>query len=125
MGMKAVEHREVAFTRHAERMGDALGNQAFNEKMAGNFFSHVLIVPRTGKARPRRGSHPGVDGERTSCLTQAAAVRRPTPSAAPTLSSSTSAAPASVAAYQPRSMKTPKTSGEMAKPTSRPEYTMP
>ena len=32
---------------------------------------------------------------------------------------------AKVAAYQPRSINTPKISGAMAKPTSSPEYTVP
>ncbi len=31
--VKAVEHGEVAFARHAERVGRALGHQAFDEEM--------------------------------------------------------------------------------------------
>jgi hypothetical protein len=44
-GMKTVEHREVTFTRNAERMGDALGHKALNKKMAGKLLCHALIVP--------------------------------------------------------------------------------
>jgi hypothetical protein len=33
--MKAVQHRQIAFARHAKGMGHALGHQAFDEQMAG------------------------------------------------------------------------------------------
>ena len=56
---------------------------------------------------------------------QAFAVRFPTPTAAYTDSSKASAAPASVARYQPASIMAPKISGDTAKPVSRPEYTVP
>jgi hypothetical protein len=44
-GMKAVEHREVTFTRDAEGMGNALGHKALNKKMAGKLLCHADIVP--------------------------------------------------------------------------------
>ncbi len=35
--VEAIEHRQIALTGHAERMGDALGQKAFNEQVASNF----------------------------------------------------------------------------------------
>jgi hypothetical protein len=35
--VKAVQHRQIALTGHAERMGNALGQEAFNEQVASNF----------------------------------------------------------------------------------------
>jgi hypothetical protein len=33
--MEAVQHRQVAFARHAEAGGDALGDQGFDKGVAG------------------------------------------------------------------------------------------
>ena len=41
--VKAVQHRQIAFARHAERVGDALGQKAFDEKVACDA-SHALIL---------------------------------------------------------------------------------
>jgi hypothetical protein len=35
--VKAIEHRQVAFSGHPEGMGDALGQKAFNKQVASNF----------------------------------------------------------------------------------------
>jgi hypothetical protein len=45
VGMKAVKYGKVAFTRHTEGMGDALGHKALNKKMAGKLCCHPDIVP--------------------------------------------------------------------------------
>jgi len=42
--MQAVEHGQVTFTGYAKRMGNALGQKAINQKMAGKLCSHVPIV---------------------------------------------------------------------------------
>ncbi len=78
----------------------------------GNFFACCILVGLVAwkKWRHHRGY---------------ASVRLPTPKAASTAMASVAAAPASTAAYQPRSMKTPNNTGARAKPTSRPEYTSP
>ncbi|EWS62424.1 hypothetical protein Y695_04350 [Hydrogenophaga sp. T4] len=44
--MKAVEHGEVTFARHAKGVGHTLGDQAFNEQVSGEFLCHAGIVPR-------------------------------------------------------------------------------
>jgi hypothetical protein len=44
--MQPVEHSQITFTRNAEGVGDALGDQTVNEKVAGNLFSHPNIVPQ-------------------------------------------------------------------------------
>lgn len=36
MHMETVQHGQVAFTRHPEGVGDPLGDQAFDEQVAGN-----------------------------------------------------------------------------------------
>ena len=55
MGVKTVQHRQIAFTGHAKSVRCALGNQAFHQQMAGDFWglgrlrkSHARIVPRVG-----------------------------------------------------------------------------
>lgn len=79
---------------------------------------------RTPKANLRQASHvKWVNAARPHQAVRV--VRWPTPKATPTLSRSTKAAPAKVAAYWPASIKLPKISGEIAKPVSRPEYTKP
>ena len=35
--MKAIQHRQIAFAGDAKRMGNALGQKAFNEQVASNF----------------------------------------------------------------------------------------
>jgi hypothetical protein len=35
--VKAIKHRQIALTRHAECVGNALGQKAFNEQVASNF----------------------------------------------------------------------------------------
>ena len=35
--MKAIQHRQITFTGHAKSMGNALGQEAFNEQVASNF----------------------------------------------------------------------------------------
>ena len=37
MRMKAVQHRQITFTRHAKRMRCALRDQAFDQQMTGYF----------------------------------------------------------------------------------------
>jgi hypothetical protein len=34
--MEAIEYRQIAFSGNAEDMGDTLGEQAFNQEMAGD-----------------------------------------------------------------------------------------
>ncbi|MCY1380625.1 hypothetical protein D9M69_684660 [compost metagenome] len=43
VGVKAIEHGEVTFTGDTEGVGHALGNQAFNEQMAG-YAGHGLTL---------------------------------------------------------------------------------
>ena len=35
--VKAIEHSQIAFTGHTKSMGNALGQEAFNEQVASNF----------------------------------------------------------------------------------------
>ena len=35
--VKAIQHRQITFTGNAKSMGNALGQEAFNEQVAGNF----------------------------------------------------------------------------------------
>jgi hypothetical protein len=42
--MKTVEHGQVAFARYAKRMGNALGQEAFDKQVAGKWCSHAGIV---------------------------------------------------------------------------------
>jgi hypothetical protein len=35
--VKAIEHSQITFTGHAKSMGNALGQEAFNEQVASNF----------------------------------------------------------------------------------------
>jgi len=106
VAVEAVEHGEVAFARHAKGVGDALGHEAFDEEVSGQLFGvHAPILAEAGQADERRQTQ----------------VRRPTPTAATTDSPSTSAAPARVVAYQPRSISRPNRAGDSAKPRSRPE----
>ena len=42
--MKTVEHGQVAFAWHAKRMGNALGQEAFDKQVAGKWCSHAGIV---------------------------------------------------------------------------------
>jgi hypothetical protein len=108
--VEAVQYGEVALARHTEHGVDALGDQCFDQQVAGN-----VVKSSTGL-----------------CGTSAPALLtpgRPCAGPPPAPRRRTAAAPAprrtSVAAYQPRSMNAPKISGEMAKPTSSPEYTVP
>jgi hypothetical protein len=39
--VKAVQRSQVTFTRNTERMGNALGQKAFNKQVASNFGFHV------------------------------------------------------------------------------------
>ena len=59
--MKAVERRQVAFARHAIGALDALLDQAFDQKMAGDgrgaCVCHAVIVPREVKL-PRSNDTP-------------------------------------------------------------------
>ena len=43
--MQCIQHRQIAFTRHAKCMGDALGQEAVNEKVASELCCHARIVP--------------------------------------------------------------------------------
>ena len=48
--MEAVQRRQVAFARHAEGMGDALGQKAFDKNMAGDALGHgnIMTTPLSG-----------------------------------------------------------------------------
>ena len=41
VGVKAVEHRQVAFARHPEGVGDALRDQAFDQQVARDLGSGI------------------------------------------------------------------------------------
>ena len=99
VAMKAVKHCQITFARHAKHLLDTLRDQALNQQVAGNSLGHGFAAP--------------------------ARIRLPTPNAATTPSIRVRAAPSNVAAYQPRSIIRPNSSGDRAKPTSSPEYTSP
>ena len=48
--VEAVQHRQIAFARHAEGMGDALGQKAFDKNMAGDALGHgnIMTTPLSG-----------------------------------------------------------------------------
>ena len=47
--MQTIEYGKIAFTRYAKCMGNALGQKAVNEKMAGKLCCHARIVPPCGQ----------------------------------------------------------------------------
>jgi hypothetical protein len=69
--MEAVEHGEVTFTRHAEGVGHALGNQAFNEQVSGELCGHGFILQKAGQSALGKRASPaiGVARERESART--------------------------------------------------------
>ena len=67
--METIQGRQVAFARHTEHMGHALGHKAFNEKMAADLLGHARIVAEPLRlTRATAGSHvPGTTwGARSS-----------------------------------------------------------
>ena len=43
--VQAVEHSQITLARHAKRMGNALGQEAFDKEVARNSCGHAGIVP--------------------------------------------------------------------------------
>lgn len=56
--MQAIQHRQIAFARNAECVGDALCKQAVNKKMTGKLGSHALIVPLPAGLQAARPAGP-------------------------------------------------------------------
>ncbi len=118
------------YSCHAKKAGE-MQSQMRHRAVKISFNAYVFKAPWHGS--PIAGGVAKkrcVDAAKTNQITEsiplyAFMLRLPTPSAATTLSARTTAAPKSVAPYQPRSMNAPNKIGDRAKPTSSPEYTMP
>ena len=102
--VQAVQHREVAFAGHAEHGVDALGDQGFDQGMAGRSRHH---------------------GGRHAAARRRLATRRLTSEAQVTPRTSAAAAPTNTPPAEPRSRMAPNTGADSAKPMSSPEYTVP